>query len=269
MEVRRDMTALTAIPAIAGGTPVFGQKVPILSPEGIGEFEVCKDFEEVLQSKQLTNGSRVRAFEEAAANYLDVPHCVAVSSCTSGLLLVMRALGLEGEVILPSFTFHVTAHAAVWNGLKPVFADCDLETFCLSPEAVLNKLTSRTSAILAVHMYGHPVDVEALEAISKKRGIALVLDAAHAFGSESGGKRIGGFGAAEVFSFSPTKLLVAAEGGLVATRDEKLAALLRAGRNYGDAGNYDPDMVGLNARMSELHAALGLRGLPALDGRLR
>jgi dTDP-4-amino-4,6-dideoxygalactose transaminase len=222
-----------------------------------------------LQSKQLTNGARVRAFEEAASKYLDVPHCVAVSSCTSGLLLVLRALGLEGEVILPSFTFHVTAHAAVWNGLKPVFADCDLETFCLSPEAVLDKLTSRTSAILAVHMYGHPADVEALEAIAKKRGIALVLDAAHAFGSESGGKRIGGFGAAEVFSFSPTKLLVAAEGGLVATRDEKLAALLRAGRNYGDRGNYDPDMVGLNARMSELHAALALRGLPGLDGRLR
>jgi dTDP-4-amino-4,6-dideoxygalactose transaminase len=255
-------------PAIAGGKPAFSRKVPILSPEGIGDFDVREEFEAVLQSKVLTNGTRVRAFEEAAAHYLGVPHCVAVSSCSAGLLLVLRALGVRGEVILPSFTFHVTAHAAVWNGLKPVFADCEPDTFCLSPASVREKLTPRSAAILAVHMYGHPADVEALEAIADQRGIALVFDAAHAFGSEYDSKRIGGFGTAEIFSFSPTKLLVAAEGGLIATRDEALAKLLRAGRNYGDAGNYDPDMVGINARMSELHAALALRGRPGIGARL-
>lgn len=262
------MTTLVDMPAIAGGKPAFAQKLPILSPEGIGAFEVRDAFDAVLQSKMLTNGTQVRAFEQAAGEYLGVEHCVAVSSCSAGLLLVMRALGLQGEVILPSFTFHMTAHAATWNGLPPVFADCELDSFCLSPAAVREKLTERTAAILAVHMYGHPAEVEALEAIANERGIPLLFDAAHAFGSEFAGKRMGGFGTAEVFSFSPTKLLVAAEGGLITMRDAALARLLRAGRNYGDAGNYDPDMAGFNARMSELHGALVLRGLPTLGERL-
>lgn len=226
----------------------------------------------ILASCQLTNGARVRAFEEAAAAYLGVSHCVAVASCTSGLVLTLRALresfGARDEVILPSFTFHATAHAVVWNGLRPVFADCEPDTFCLSPEAVRARLTPRTAAILAVHLYGHPADVEALDDIAGQHGVPLLFDAAHAFGSAWHGNKIGRFGTAEVFSFSPTKLLVAGEGGLVTTRDAQLAARLRAGRNYGDAGNYDPELTGLNARMSEFHAALALGGLEGLDARL-
>ena len=259
---------LTERPAVAGGKPLFAELLPIVHPEGLPGESFLEAVRQVLASRILTNGSRVREFEDAAAAYLGVPHCVAVSSCTSGLLLTLRALELTGEVILPSFTFYATAHSVQWNGLKPVFADCEPDTFCISPDDVRRKLTPRTAAILAVHMYGHPADAEALQQIAGERGIPLIYDAAHAFGSAIGGRRVGNFGAAEVFSFSPTKLLVAAEGGLVTTHDAALARKLRAGRNYGDAGNYDPEMSGLNARMSELHAALARLGLDGIDDRI-
>ena len=258
----------TRVEPNSANTLAANQKVSIVIPEVSGGSGIGLEMEEIVRSGQLTNGARVRKFEEAAAAFLGVPHAVAVANCTSGLLLVLRALGLRGEVILPSFTFHVTAHSVVWNGLKPVFADCEDDTFCLSPDAVRKQLSPKTAAIMAVHMYGHPADIDALGAIAAERKIPLIFDAAHAMGSQWNGKRIGGFGMAEVFSFSPTKLLVAGEGGLVTTSDPQLAASLRAGRNYGDPGSYDPDLMGLNARMSELHAALALRGLDELDERI-
>jgi len=249
-------------------TPAFPKLLPIVDPEGVPGAEFLDEVRGILASKQLTNGAYVKKFEEAAAGYLGVAHCVAVSSCTAGLLLVLKALDLRGEVILPSFTFHATAHAVVWNGLTPVFADCDAKTFCVAPEAVRGRVSSRTAAILAVHLFGNPAAVKELDEIVAELQIPLVFDAAHAFGSNSGGKRVGGFGTAEVFSFSPTKLVVAGEGGLVATRDAGLAEKLRAARNYGDAGNYDPEVLGVNARMSEINAAMALHGLTALDARI-
>jgi dTDP-4-amino-4,6-dideoxygalactose transaminase len=156
----------------------------------------------------------------------------------------------------------------VWNGLTPVFADCDARTFCVAPEAVRAQVSSRTAAILAVHLFGNPAAIEELEEIAAGLEIPLVFDAAHAFSSSAGGKHVGGFGTAEVFSFSPTKLVVAGEGGLVATRDAGLAERLRAARNYGDAGNYDPEILGVNARMSEINAAMALHGLTGLEARI-
>jgi dTDP-4-amino-4,6-dideoxygalactose transaminase len=149
-----------------------------------------------------------------------------------------------------------------------VFADCDAKTFCVAPKAVRAQISSRTAAILAVHLFGNPAAVKELEDIAAELGIPLVFDAAHAFGTVSHGKRVGGFGTAEVFSFSPTKLVVAGEGGLIATREARLAEKLRAARNYGDAGNYDPEILGVNARMSEIHAAMALHGLAGLDARI-
>jgi dTDP-4-amino-4,6-dideoxygalactose transaminase len=242
--------------------------LPIVDPEGVPGDEFLEEVRGILASKQLTNGAYVRKFEEAAAGYLGVENCVAVSNCTAGLLLVLKALNLRGEVILPSFTFHATAHAVVWNGLTPVFADCDAKTFCIAPQAVRAQVSRRTAAILAVHLFGNPAAVKELEEIAGELQIPLVFDAAHAFGSLSHGVHVGGFGTAEVFSFSPTKLVVAGEGGLVATRDAGLAERLRAARNYGDAGNYDPEIVGVNARMSEIHAAMALHGLAELDARI-
>jgi dTDP-4-amino-4,6-dideoxygalactose transaminase len=249
-------------------TPAFGKLLPIVVPEGVPGEKFLEEVRGILASRQLTNGAYVRKFEEAAAEYLGVAHCVAVSSCTAGLLLVLKALDLRGEVILPSFTFHATAHAVMWNGLTSVFADCDAKTFCVAPQAVRAQVSIRTGAILAVHLFGNPAAVKELEEIAAELQIPLIFDAAHAFGSSSHGKRVGGFGAAEVFSFSPTKLVVAGEGGLVATRDAGLAERLRAARNYGDAGNSDPEVLGVNARMSEINATMALHGLAGLDARI-
>lgn len=143
----------------------------------------------ILQSGVVTNGPYVREFERRAADYLDVRHCVAVSSCTSGLMLLLRASDLSGDVVVPSFTFAATAHAIAWNGLRPVFADIDPETLTLSPAAVARTVGVRTSAILATHLYGTPCDVDALAEISRRNGIRLFFDAAHAFGSTRRGFR--------------------------------------------------------------------------------
>jgi dTDP-4-amino-4,6-dideoxygalactose transaminase len=217
----------------------------------------------------LTNGDVVARLEASVAERLGVSHCVAVSSCTSGLMLVLKALGVQGEVILPSFTFFATGHAVLWNGLKPVFADCDQRTWNIDSADVEAKITAQTSAILAVHLYGNPARVAELQEIAKRHGLKLLFDAAHAFGSTYQGSAVGGFGDAEVFSLSPTKLLVAGEGGLVCTNDSTLAKMIRAARNYGDAGSYDPELLGLNARMTEFNASLALAGLPLVDQKVK
>jgi dTDP-4-amino-4,6-dideoxygalactose transaminase len=222
----------------------------------------------ILTSRVLTNGPYVREFERRASEYLGVRHCVAVSSCTAGLMLVLRAADLSGDVVVPSFTFAATAHAVAWNGLRPVFADVDPETLTLSPSAVARTMGVRTSAILATHLYGTPCDVDGLAEIARRNGIRLFFDAAHAFGSTRRGVPVGGFGDAEVFSLSPTKVLVAGEGGLISTNDDALAERCRIGRDYGNPGDYDMRFVGLNARMSEFHAAIALGSLEALDERI-
>ncbi len=258
-------------PAIGGVRPLFEQRVPIVRSElpeeairnGLGE-----SLQKILQSGMLTNNRQVERFERLAAEHLGVAHCVAVSSCTAGLMLTLRCLELRGEIILPSFTFFASAHAAVWNGLEPVLADCDAETFNIDPEEVRRAITPRTSAILGVHIFGNPAPSAELEAIARKYGLQLVFDAAHGFGSRAGGRSVGGAGDAEVFSLSPTKLLVAGEGGLVATNREELARRLRAARNYGDAGTYDCEVLGLNARLTEMQAALGIAGLGGLEARV-
>jgi dTDP-4-amino-4,6-dideoxygalactose transaminase len=184
-------------------------------------------------------------------------------------MLVLKALGVKGEVILPSFTFFATGHAVLWNGLEPVFGDCDQETWTIDPVDVEARITERTEAILAVHLYGNPARIDELQRIATRHGLKLIFDAAHAFGSSYRGSPVGGFGDAEVFSLSPTKLLVAGEGGLVCTNDSTLARLMRAARNYGDAGSYDPELLGLSARMTEFNAAMALAGLSLVDYKVK
>ena len=218
---------------------------------------------------QLTNGALVRELEERVADRLRVGHVVAVSSCTSGLLLVVQALveGRSGPVLVPSFTFSASAHAVAWNGRSPRFVECDPGTFQMDlaqAEAALDG----ASAIMATHMFGAPCSPEAVEKLAGPAGIPVVFDAAHAIGATSHERPIGGFGDAEVFSLTPTKPMVAGEGGLVATHDPDLAARLRMGRDYGNPGDYDTRFVGLNARMSEFHAALALESLAMLDHTL-
>ena len=247
----------------------FEERFPFMRPTLPDLKDVIEEYQSAYQSGLLTNSGTVARLEAAVAERLGVKHCVAVSSCTSGLMMVLRALGLSGEVIVPTFTFFATGHAALWNGLTPVFANSEMDTWNVSPSDIERKITDKTSAILAVHLYGNPCDIPALENLAQRHGLKLIFDAAHGFGSAYRGKPIGSFGDAEVFSLSPTKLLVAGEGGLVTTGDAKLAAAVRAMRNYGDIGAYNPEWLGLNARMTEFNAALALRCLPLIDAKVR
>jgi dTDP-4-amino-4,6-dideoxygalactose transaminase len=264
----REMLGQSRGPAVLGGTPAFPEGLPLAVPSVPPGKAVLRDIEGILDSGVLTNGPYVRELESRAAEYLGVRHCIAVSSCTSGLMLVLRASELYGDVVVPSFTFAATAHAVVWNGLRPVFSDIDPSTLTLSAGSVLRTTGVRASAILATHTYGTPCDVEALADAARREGVKLFFDAAHAFGSQRGGVSVGGFGDAEVFSLSPTKVLVACEGGIISTNDDLLAERCRMGRDYGNPGDYNCEFVGLNARMSEVHAAIALRSMDDLDDRI-
>jgi dTDP-4-amino-4,6-dideoxygalactose transaminase len=256
------------LPAVAGGAPVFAERLPLVRTSIPDIDAVLLRIRRTLEAGTLTNGPLVRELEARAADYLGVDHCVAVASCTAGLMLVLRVAGLSGEVILPSFTFSATAHALAWNGLCPAFADVDDATLTLSPDDTRRVATAGPTAILATHLYGTPCDVEGLGDVAREHGMRLFFDAAHAFGSKHAGKPVGGFGDAEIFSLSPTKILVAGEGGLIATNDDMLAERCRIGRDYGNPGDYDCRFVGLNARMSEFHAALALESLVNIDDRI-
>jgi dTDP-4-amino-4,6-dideoxygalactose transaminase len=255
-------------PAIHGGRAIFPEGLPLARPTVADPDAVARAAGTILASGVLTNGPFVRELEARAAKYLGVRHCVAVSSCTAGLMLALRASGLSGDVVLPSFTFSASAHAVVWNGLRPAFADISPDDLLLDPVAAARASGVRTSAILATHTYGTPCDVEGLGKVARRNGIRLFFDAAHAFGSRHGETMVGGFGDAEVFSLSPTKVLIAGEGGIIASNDDVLAERCRIGRDYGNPGDYDTRFVGLNARMSELHAATALASFADLEERI-
>jgi dTDP-4-amino-4,6-dideoxygalactose transaminase len=217
----------------------------------------------------VTNGRLVRELEERVAEKFGVAHCVAVASCTLGLALLIQALDPGGPVQIPSFTFSATAHAARWNACTIAFADCRPDTWCLGSDDIRDK----PALIVGVHVSGVPCDIKALSDRAKLIGADLIFDSAHGAGStatiDGVSHRLGGFGRAEVFSLTPTKVLSSAEGGLITTNDESLADHLRIAREYGNPGDYDTRFAGLNARLSELHAALALQSLDHLDERVR
>jgi dTDP-4-amino-4,6-dideoxygalactose transaminase len=252
-----------ATPAVLGGEPIFPDRLPLVRPTLEDVPTLGERLTGVLESGMLTNGRTVRSLEDAVAERLGT-NVVAVSSCTAGLMLVLQAVGATGRVVLPSFTFSASAHAAVWAGGAVDFADVESERATLDPTAIEGLLDGAT-AVTATHVYGSPCDVEALGAAADAAGVPLVYDAAHALGSAREGTPVGGFGTAEVFSLSPTKVVVAGEGGLVSTRDASLAETIRIGRDYGNPGDYDCRFPGLNARMSELHATIALSSLARLD----
>lgn len=256
---------MTPLPAILGGQPAFENKIHIVRPVLPGFNDLTAGVTEMLDTGMVTKGKHLETFENAIAAYLGVKHAIGVSSCTSGLMLTYRGLGLSGEVVVPSFTFMATVSALVWSGLRPVFADVNRETTNLDPEAAEAAITPQTTAIVAVHNFGTPADVARLQSVADRHGLKLIFDAAHGFGALYQGRPVGSQGDAQVYSLSPTKLLIAAEGGIVATQDDRLAAFIRKGREYGNDGNYDSDFNGLNARMPEFNALLGLKSLEALE----
>jgi dTDP-4-amino-4,6-dideoxygalactose transaminase len=268
ISVRPEGALVDLVPAVPSGSVAFPEGLPLVRPSIPDIQRILADVRAILDSRVLTKGPYVEELEARAAAYLGVRHCVAVSSCTAGLMLLLRAADLEGEVVVPSFTFPATVHPVVWNGLSPVFCDVSPDTLTLSPEAAAEAAGRYTSAIVATHTYGTPCRIEALAEVAASRGLRLFFDAAHALGAWHGGLPVGGFGDAEVFSLAPTKLVIACEGGLIATDDAALAGRCRIGRDYGNPGDYDCRLVGLNARMSEIHAAVALASLDGLDERI-
>jgi dTDP-4-amino-4,6-dideoxygalactose transaminase len=184
---------------------------------------------------------------------------------TIALEIAVRALGLEGEVIVPSWTFVATAHSLYWQGITPVFADIDPDTHNLDPDAVRRMITPRTTGVIGVHLWGRAAPVDQLQAIADEHGLKLMFDAAHAFGSSYRGRTIGCFGSCEVLSFHATKAFNTMEGGAVVTNDGELAEKMRLMRNFGFKGYDNVIHPGTNGKMIEACAAMGLANLDALD----
>ena len=271
MNATTSRTQRTELPAVLGGPRAFPDGLPLVRPAMGDTTALNNEIGRILRSGYLTNGPVVRSLEETVADRLGVPHVIAMASCTSGLALTLQALGVDGPVVLPSFTFSASAHAVHWAGGTARFAEVNEDSLTLDADAAekaLVDLGGTASAMTATHVYGTPCRTEELQAVADRAGVPLVYDAAHGLGSMRRGTPVGNFGVAEVFSLSPTKVVVAGEGGLVATRDGDLAQKLRYARDYGNPGDYDCLFPGLNARMSEVHAATALHSLALLDGHL-
>lgn len=250
--------------ALNGAPPAFEQPLHVGRPN-LGDREAFLQLaEEIFDRLWLTNnGPLVRELEQRIAEHHGVRNCVAMCNGTVALEIAIRALGLKGEVILPSFTFVATAHALSWQGITPVFADIDPNTHQLDPQAVRKLVTPRTSGIIGVHLWGCRAPVEALQQIADDYGLKLLFDAAHAFGCSYDGKMVGSSGACEVFSFHATKCFNTFEGGAVLTNDDSLAERMRLMRNFGFAGYDRVIHPGTNGKMSEVSAAMGLVNLDA------
>jgi dTDP-4-amino-4,6-dideoxygalactose transaminase len=220
----------------------------------------------IFERNWLTNaGPLVLELERRIAEFLGVRHCVTMANGTIALEIAIRALELEGEVIVPSYTFVATAHALHWQGITPVFADIDEQTHNIDPESVRRMITPKTSGIIGVHLWGRPAQVKELQEIADEHGVALLFDAAHAFGTSHDGQMIGSFGKAEVLSFHATKFFNTFEGGAVVTNDDDLADRVRLMRNFGFVDFDEVVYPGTNGKMTEVCAALGLVNLDAID----
>ncbi len=252
--------------AVFGGAPAFAEPKHVGAPNIGNRAALMQRIETILDNRRLSNrGPMVREFEDRVAAIAGVKHCVAMCNGTVALEIGARALNLTGEVIVPSFTFVATAHALKWQGLEPVFCDIDPVTHNLDPARVEALITPRTTGILAVHLWGRPAAVKQLEAVAMRHGLRLMFDAAHAFGSHLGGQPIGGSGDLEIFSFHATKFLNTAEGGAVVTNDDALAERVRLMQNFGFVGKDQVVALGVNGKMNEMSAAMGLTSLESMD----
>ena len=252
--------------AILGGGRRFADPIHVGRPN-LGSWDSFQArLRGIWERNWLTNdGPVVREFERTLADYLGVAHCVAVCNATVGLEITIQSLGLTGEVIVPSFTFIASAHSIRRLGLRPIFCDCDPTTHQIDPQSAARLITPRTSGILGVHLWGQACAVPELEELARSRGLSLLFDAAHAFGSSAYGQRIGGFGQAEVFSFHGTKFMNSFEGGAITTHSSALAERLRLFRNFGFSGYDNVVHLGTNAKMSEVSAAMGLTSFESID----
>ena len=225
--------------------------------------------DKIYESNWLTNnGPLVQEFERRLSEYLGVKYILPVANGTLALMVAYKVLGLSGEVITTPFSFVATTSSLIWEGLKPVFADIDPETFNIDPKEIEKQITGKTSAILPVHVFGNPCDVEAIEKIAKNHNLKVIYDAAHAFGVKKEGKSILNYGDISVLSFHATKLFHSIEGGAIIFKNEKDYKKAKAMINFGFE-NGDVIELGINAKMNEFQAAMGLCVLDDADEILR
>lgn len=252
--------------AVLGGQSAFSRPIHVGYPNVGNRDRLMERINDMLDRRWLTNsGPYVNELEDRIAKLLGVKHCIATCNGTVALELVIRALGLSGEVILPSFTFVATAHALRWQEIRPVFCDIDPQTYLIDPAKIEEAITPRTTGIIGVHLWGRSCDVDALAEIAERRNLQLFFDASHAFSCTHKGRLIGGFGGAEVFSFHATKFVNTFEGGAITTNNDDLARKIRLMKNFGFSGNDKVVYLGVNGKMSEISAAMGLTSLESMQ----
>ena len=228
--------------------------------------KLLSNFSEVLESEWLSNnGPKVQELEHQIQKQLKVNHCICVCNATIGIQLAIKALNLSGEIIVPSFSFVATSHAIHWLGLKPIFCDIKLKDHLIDPKHIESLITPKTSAILAVSLWGQPCNYNEIQKIADNHNLKVIYDSAHSFGCKHQDIYLGNFGDAEVFSFHATKVFSCMEGGAITTNCDEIAEKLRLIRNFGFQGPDNSVLVGINAKMNEISAAYGLVSLSDLD----
>ena len=253
--------------AAVGGPPIFERPLQIVRPvfPDVGKF--LAPFQAALASGQVTNGGRwVMEFESQLSEYLGVPTLVFCNGQLA-LMTMLRAAGVErGEVIVPSFTFPATPHAVRWCGAEPIFADITADgSLCLDPEDVERKITPRTVAILGVDAYGIACDYARLTEIGRRNGLKVIFDSAPSFGTRLAGGPVGGFGDAQMFSFHATKAFTTMEGGCLCSHDSEIFERARAIRNFGQLADGDCEEPGINAKLTEVCALIGIEQLKTFE----
>ncbi|MFC1484260.1 DegT/DnrJ/EryC1/StrS family aminotransferase [Candidatus Neomarinimicrobiota bacterium] len=249
-----------------GGAPTFTEDLYVGRPNTGDRDGFMERIQDMFDRRWFTNrGPYVRELESRIAELVGAKHCIAMCNATIALEILTRALELTGEVIIPSMTFIATAHALQWQQINPVFCDIDPVTHNLDPAQVEAMITPKTTGIIGVHLWGRPCNVEALQQLADRYDLKVIYDAAHAFSCSCNGRMIGNFGEAEVFSFHATKFFHTFEGGAVVTNNDDLATKIRLMKNFGFSGYDNVVYIGMNGKMSEVSAAMGLASLDSLD----
>lgn len=244
----------------------FASPIAVARPALPPLEEFCLGLKGIWERAWLTNdGPLVQQFREKLLHYLRIKNGSLFTNGTLALQIALQALETTGDVITTPYSFVATTHALFWNKLRPVFVDIEPERYSIDPEQVEAAITPWTSAILAVHVYGQPCNLDALQAIARKHGLKLLYDAAHAFGVEVNGQPIGSFGDASMFSFHATKVFHSIEGGMLTFRDPALQSRLDYLRNFGFENETEVMMPGTNAKMGEFQALMGTLLLDQID----
>jgi dTDP-4-amino-4,6-dideoxygalactose transaminase len=248
----------------------FAEPIYVTRPTLPDRKAVYEKIDEIWDSQWVTNNGRQhRFFESKLKDYLNTPNVSVFCNGTMALQMACQALRLSGEVITTPFTFAATPHVLYWNNLKPVFCDIEPDTFNLDPKRIESLISPQTSAILPVHTFGYPCDIEAIQKIADSYGIRVIYDAAHCFGVEINDNPIGIFGDLSMFSFHATKVFHTFEGGALTFKDNSIKERLELSKNFGFKNEETIVMPGINGKMNEFQAAIGILMLEIIEDEIR